>query len=416
MIGDGMRTSLGKNFWIYRFLQVATALGYSASSIAAMWWILNEYHKMIYVSYLMIPPLILSSVAQPFVAPAGDRYNKKSLMTFGLLIQVTMYVFATLFFIHDKMTLSFLIFFEVIATVGKITFNTGSIGILPHIVESEKINEGMNITERINSTMSILGGVIGGSLVTFLGVAKSFAFLTSSVFVAFILCFFIEYKITKNFNGFKTCWFNDVKEGFSYTVNNKVVFGFFLYSLIIGVAFAPMIISFPYLIKEVSGLPPFFVGLLTSSMGVGVIVGSFCYPLASKLLNNKKIVYLSSIVFFCSLLMISAIHSAIFIFIGQFLIGFSRNWINVTVDSLLLKYLPENLRTRVLSNLMFFATINMPIAMLASGLLMDSIGVYNILFIMSGVCFIAMVTIISNKMVRQFLSVGPDAAMQLLRK
>jgi MFS family permease len=410
-----MSTGLGKDFWVYRFVQIATALGYSASSIAAMWWVLSEFHEMIYVSYMMIPPLIISAIVQPFVAPAGDRYNKKTLMSFGLFIQIVIYFLATLAFLNNSMTLQFLIFFEVIATVGKIIFNTGAIGILPHIVEDEKITDGMNITDRINSTMSILGGVAGGTLVTLLGISNSFVFLTSCIFIAFVLCFFIRYKITKSSSPVKNNWFCDIRDGFLYTINNRVVCGFFLYSLIIGVALAPMIISFPYLIKEIGGLPPFFVGLLMSSMGLGVIVGSFCYSFANRLINKKTMVYFSSGTFFLALLLVSTIHSAFFVFVGQFLIGFSRNWINVTVDSMLLKYLPENLRTRVLSNLMFFATINMPIAMLASGFLMDVIGIYNILLIMSGVCFIAMVTIVSNKMVREFLSVDPDAAMKLLR-
>lgn len=54
----------------------------------------------------------------------------------------------------------------------------------------------------------------------------------------------------------------------------------------------------------------------------------------------------------------SVSHHIVVLFIGQFIIGLSRNWINVTVDSLLM--------------------INMPLAMLIFGGLMDALGVYNI--------------------------------------
>lgn len=410
-----MKNSLGKDFWVFRFVQIATALGYSASSIAAMWWVLDEFHNIRYVSYLMIPPLVISALAQPFIAPAGDRYNKKTLMTLGLIMQVISYLAATIFFLNNCMSLWALVTFEIIATMGKVVFNTGSIGILPHILAPEKITEGMNVTDRINSTMSILGGITGGSLVTFMGIANSFAFLTGCIIIAFALCFFIKCKASHFKKDNNKNWLEDVKIGFSYTIKNKVVCGFFLFSLIIGLAFAPMIISFPYLIKEINALPPFFVGLLASSMGMGVIVGSFLYPITSQAIDKKLMVYSSSMIFFLAILLVSCIHNAFVIFLGQFMIGFSRNWINVTVDSLLLICLPENLRTRVLSNLMFFSTINMPVAMLASGFLMDVLGVYNLLFIVSGVCFIAMISIISNKMVRKFLSVSPDEAMEMLR-
>lgn len=411
-----MNTSLGRDFWLYRFVQIATAVGYSASSIAAMWWVLGEYNKLAYVSYLMIPPLLISAIAQPFVAPAGDRHNKKKLMLIGLFIQLLSYLFVTTLFVVNGMSFIPLVSFEVAATFGKIIFNTGSIGILPHIVDKDKITEGMNVTDRINSTVSILGGAAGGTLVTFLGMTKSFAFLTLCVSVAIILCFFVKYNNPNSLHLTRSLWFDDVKCGFNYTVRNKVVLGFFSYSIIIGLAFAPMIISLPYLIKEINGLPPFFVGLLTSSMGGGVIVGSMLYPHAQDKISKITMVYLSSFIFFLSMLIISLMHNAFFIFLGQFMIGFSRNWINVTIDSMLLKHLPDKLRTRVLSNLMFFATINMPVAMLASGFIMDNIGVYNLLLILSGVCFISMISIISNKMIRQFLAAMPNEADELLKE
>ncbi|MBA5600590.1 hypothetical protein H1224_05885 [Pectobacterium aroidearum] len=85
-----MEKTLGINFWIFRISQVITALGYSASSIAAMWWVLGEYHKMIYVSFLVVPPLVISALSQPFAAPAGDRYDKKKFII-GLGIQLISY-------------------------------------------------------------------------------------------------------------------------------------------------------------------------------------------------------------------------------------------------------------------------------------------------------------------------------------
>lgn len=411
-----MRTNLGKNFWVYRFVQIATSLGYSASSIAAMWWVLGEYHQMIYVSYLMIPPLVISAFIQPLISPAGDRYNKKTLMINGLLIQGVGYVFAALVFISDEMTLSLLIAFEITATVGRVIFNTGTLGILPNLVKSENITDAVNITDRINSSMSIIGGVIGGALVTFLGVANSFVMLSCCLGAAIVLCFFIKYINPNSQAESKVKWLSDVKAGFSYTVKNEVVFGFFLYSLIIGLAFAPMLISFPFLIKEVSGLPPFYVGLLTSSMGLGIIIGSFIYPYVIRKIKKSTIVYLSSFLFFFALFIAGFFSGAFFIFLCQFMIGFSRNWINVTIDSLLLKSIPEKFRTRVLANLMFFSTINMPIAMLLSGFFIDILGVYNLLLMLSVLCFIAMLFIISNKKIRFFLIAEPEEAKRLLKE
>ncbi|MDY4385708.1 MFS transporter [Pectobacterium aroidearum] len=410
-----MEKTLGINFWIFRISQVITALGYSASSIAAMWWVLGEYHKMIYVSFLVVPPLVISALSQPFAAPAGDRYDKKKLIITGLGMQLISYFIVAKIIFSGEMNIAFFIAFEILSTFGKIIFNTGSIGIIPCLVPSDKITDGMNITHRINSTMSILGGVFGGGLVTFFGTAYSFAFLTTCIAISTFLCFFMKYKKEVGSVSKTSKWLDDVKEGFNYTVNNKVVFGFFMYSLVIGLSFAPMLIAFPYLIKEINGLPALFAGLLATSMGLGVICGSFIYPFACKVIDSKNLVYVSSFLFFLALLMIGTFHNVAFVFAGQFIIGLSRNWINVTIDSLLLIHLPSHLRTRVLSNLSFFAMINMPLAMMISGFLMDTLGVYNIMLALSAVCFIAMLLITTDKMVRKFLSADPDEAKALLK-
>lgn len=86
----------------------------------------------------------------------------------------------------------------------------------------------------------------------------------------------------------------------------------------------------------------------------------------------------------------------------------------MVIDSLLLINLPKHLRTRVLSNLSFFAMINMPVAMLLFSYLMDLMGVYNIFLMLSALCFIAMLVIVSKREIRRFLSAEPEEAAEML--
>ncbi|MBA0207331.1 hypothetical protein [Pectobacterium aroidearum] len=103
--------------------------------------------------------------------PILDRYDKKKLIITGLGMQLISYFIVATILFSGGMNIAFFIAFEILSTFGKIIFNTGSIGIIPCLVPSDKITDGMNITHRINSTMSILGGVFGGGLVTFFGTA-----------------------------------------------------------------------------------------------------------------------------------------------------------------------------------------------------------------------------------------------------
>lgn len=267
---------MGLNFWLFRFSQVSAALGFSASSIAIVWWVLNEYHKMVFVTYIIIPALIITALSQPFVAPAGDRFSKKKLLIAGCVIQSLSYLVAAFILKYNNMNIILMMGIEILSAIGKVIFNAGSIGILPHLVCKEKISDGINIIDRINSVISILGGVFGGFFVTMLGVPNSFFLYSFCLIISCILCVFFKYA-NDNIQDNHDKWFNDVKAGFLYTIKNPVISGFFFFSLFLGLAFAPMLIAFPYIIKQMNGLSAFFIGILSASMGLGTIAGSLAY-------------------------------------------------------------------------------------------------------------------------------------------
>ena len=176
-----------------------------------------------------------------------------------------------------------------------------------------------------------------------------------------------------------------------------------------------MLIAFPYIIKQINGLPAFFIGILSASMGLGTITGSLAYNTALKKISKNIIVYISSFIFFFSIILVCLRKDVFSLFLCQFLIGISRCWINVTVDTMLLLYLPENLRTKVLSNMMFFSMINIPIAMVFSGFLMDYFGIYNFLGILSIIFLIAATILILNTNIRIFLMASPEKAALMLK-
>ncbi len=60
--------------------------------------------------------------------------------------------------------------------------------------------------------------------------------------------------------------------------------------------------------------------------------------------------------------------------------------------------------------------INMPLAMLIFGGLMDALGVYNIFLVLSMLSFAGMLAIVSNEEVRGFLSEKPEEAMAMLSR
>lgn len=147
-----------------------------------------------------------------------------------------------------------------------------------------------------------------------------------------------------------------------------------------------------YMIKEVFKLESISYGFATSCIAIGVILGSFLYePISLKFKRLSNFVFYSSIMLGFGFLAILNNNISIF-YLALITIGISKNWINVSIDSKLISSLPDNLRTKVISNISFFGNLSIPISNLLSGYIIDTynlniIIILNSLFVI-GISFI----------------------------
>ncbi|TCJ98869.1 putative MFS family arabinose efflux permease [Volucribacter psittacicida] len=409
---------LGINFWRYRLAFVITTIGNMAVSIAITWWIIDFYHKAIYVSYVMIPSVIVAILTNFLLAPLGDKFDRKKIIEMGLMIQFFSCFIILLPQLLDQLSLSFFIVFYLLFSLGGGIVRVGSMGFIANIVNKSHLLLANNMIMRINALVSILSGVIGGVLFYQFGLLYAFLLLMLLQIIALILIHRINILFEKEgHRKNKINWLiGDLYQGIQYTLKSKILSSLFVYSLIVGLAFGPMQLIIIYLIKIKFELNAFSYGIAMSFMAIGVVFGSLIYHKVASIFQLKsRFVFFSSYLFCVAFILLGLFNYLIIFSISLLLIGMARNWINVTVDTRLLTALPDKIRTRVLANMSFFGNISVPIANLFTGFILDNSHIFIILSFNCIMTLLASCVFVFNQSVIRFIDLEDEDYTQFLK-
>ncbi|WP_101775481.1 MFS transporter [Pasteurella oralis] len=406
--------SLGKNFWLYRFSFLLSSLTSIATNISINWWILDTYQKAIYVSYTLIPATIIYISTSFLLSPLGDKFSRKKLIQIGMLIQIS--AFITLIIIYDFLLLDifYLMVFQTFFSLGNGIVRIGSTSFIVDLVEENRITEANNIIMRLNSAISILGLIFGGAIVAYFDfiIAFSIYLILSilSIFLINLINVYSNVNLNKNIK-----FFDDLLLGVKYTITSDVIRGLFFYSMIMGIVFGPLQLIIIYIIKEIMKMSSFDYSFSMSGMSIGIILGSYLYEkIKAQFSYMHLFMVFSSCLFILGLVCIYfSYYSNVFIF-AMIMIGIARNWINVTVDSHLLKTLDPAIRTKVLLNMSFFGNISVPLSTLFTGGLIDTLGIPFILLTNIVLVGIAIGIFLFNQAVIGFINSPVDRAKQML--
>ncbi len=278
-------------------------------------------------------------------SPLGDMFNKKRIVLLGTMIQFISYSIICIILFFFQLDISTIFFIELASAIGASFVEVGSVGMLPMLVKRDRLLEATKTIASLDSMVMLVGAPLGDFLLALLGVSFSFFFYSLMLLLSIYLVCFMSLSKHDNERPLqldkKRVFLSDLKCGVLFTWGNKITRTIFIFSLLIGMAFSCLQITMPYLIKVVHKLPAEYLGFVVSSLGFGVVFSSIIISSVMRFVKNKTIVYFSAFLFVVSsvLLFVSASH--IVYMISYFLLGVSKNFINIIVDTNLLIFLPK---------------------------------------------------------------------------
>jgi MFS transporter, DHA3 family, macrolide efflux protein len=158
-------SSLGPDFWKFRFGQLVSLLGNGCRSIVLSWWILEKTGSAKAIAWVLVPAMVVNLVLLPLFGPLGDNFSRKKLIVIADLGRfITACLMAGMVY-FDHFNLFLLAGLYSTASIGTALFNAAGSGIIPQIVDKRKWQIAPQQSYAITSFGQVAGGVVGGLVV-----------------------------------------------------------------------------------------------------------------------------------------------------------------------------------------------------------------------------------------------------------
>lgn len=380
--------TLGHDFWNYRAGQAISMIGDACGHIALAWWILDKTGSAAKMSVVMAPAMVVRIILMPLLGPFGDKFSRKHLIIVADLWRffLTLILAGMAYFNIYNQALLIVLF--ILISLGSALFMAASGGIVPQLVPRDKLQSAMQQSQATMSIANIIGSVIGGIAVSSFGVISAFFVDALSYFIAGICTMRIRASTvpdlihTDRKLSAMAQWFTDLKGGFQILFRIPLLFWLCILAMLINLAFSPMPIVMPVLVKTGRAMPAWFLGALEGSVSLGVVVGSLSITHIRRRLKSFELMVIAIALMGAGTMVLPWIPNILLPLVVLFTIGLSQACANIPLGTQMSLTIPDHFRGRIFSIMGFMCSGMSPIGIAAVGGLISWIGLNSSLMLM----------------------------------
>ena len=369
--------------------QFISVVGDICGHVAFTWWILDKENGTEAIAAIMAPAMFFRIFLMPLFGPFGDKYSRKKLLALSEALRGITSAALAIIIINNYYNLPLLIGLFSLLSVGTALYTSASGGIIPQLVSAKVLEPAIQLSQSVLSIGNVLGGIIGGSLVAFIGVEKTYILDSLSFFIAALALITIKQstlptKASLPHSGVSQ-WLDEIKEGFKVMYKIKVLFSWAILAMIMNFIMAPFAIVLPALIKEAKQMPAWSLGWVEMAGGLGAIAGSYSVAFLLQKVSRANLIYWSIFGLGLSCAFLPIGNSVFILMFFMFTLAAFGVICNVPASTQITIATPDHLRSRVFSILGFMCQGVTPISMAIVGVLMAKIGIEETMMVMGGV-------------------------------
>ncbi|GAA0719606.1 MFS transporter [Clostridium malenominatum] len=383
------------NFILFSLGKFISIFGASIYTFAMGLYVLKITGSGLNFATNLILSIIPMIIINPIAGVMADRLDKKKLVVLMDLANGTLllglYVLSSMYGLKINMIYASTFIMTIFTTIFGISFETAK----PNIVSDKRLMSINSISKIIDSTSSILGPMIGGIVFSFMDI-KFFIIFNG---VCFILSGVSEIFIDFNFNCKnlderieKVNLFSDIVEGFKYMRERRSLVSLFIIFISLNFFMGLSIsIPLPFILNNVLNFTSKYYGISQGALPIGMILGAVFVKGVSEKYPYRQILMMTSIVLSICMILIglptlviniqfsSRIYLIYYCTILMFT-GIAISLIDIPLMYMLQRIITDEYRGRVLSLGISIAKIILPVALIISGLLVNSIPTYVLTF------------------------------------
>ncbi len=375
------------NFRLFWFGQLVSLSGTWVQIIAQSWLVLeltNSAFLLGIANAIAAMPIMLFSLVGGVVA---DRFNKKH-----IIITTQALSMALAFCLGALVSLKIAAFWNVaivIAALGLVNaFDVPTRqAFIVELVQRSDLNNAVALNSILFNAARIIGPVIAGFLVGWLGLSSCFYINGASFFAVILALLFIRGDFTGKHKAAGTIM-RDITDGAGYVWANKDIRALVAITAISSIFGMANVVLMPIFARDILKVGIKGLAFLMASVGAGAILGALALAAFSH--YNKKDVFVKTgtVVLSLSLILFSFSRVYPFSLFLLFCVGWGIITQSATINTLLQLNTPDRLRGRVMSfyTLMFLGMT--PVGSFQAGLMAHWFGAPAALALSGMACFL----------------------------
>lgn len=364
----------------------------------------------------MVPRIILGPVA----GVISDKFDKKKLVVYSDILSGILLILLYSISINKGLSLTYIYITTALLTSLNTIFSISFDASIPNLVKDENLVKINSYRTSITSITNILGPILGGLIFGIFNI-NLFILLNG---ISFILSAISEYFI--DFNAYKldnkkeekdssiekNSIIADLKEGFNYIKQKKILFTLIKFTPIINFLFTALSICLPFILVNDLLLSSKLVGTVEGAFAIGMLIMSLVFSIIPEVKRKGLVIGIGTILIGITTFLIgipvsglmtvnSLMFYAIYYCLVAIIIGAIIVFINLPIDLTMQRETPAEYRGRVYGTLGTISSIITPLACIIYGFLLDMVPSHLIVFA-SGVLLVIIGLVISaNKTIHE---------------
>lgn len=371
-----MKEKNNKNYILFWFSQSGSQLGSAMTGFALVIWAYEQTNSAMAVSLLTffsyLPYILVSVFAGAFV----DTHKKKSIMLWSDTISVLCSFFVLMIYMVGKLQVWHIYIVNTITGFMNAFQSPASTVAIGLLVPKEKYSKVSGLNSFSSSLIMVATPMLAASISSFLGLGgilfidiATFCF----AFVILLVFIYIPEAITNRENSKKNSVLHGCKEGFAFLLKHKGML-YMILSMALLNFFSRLTYEniLPAMILARSGGNNHSLGIVSSILGIGGILGGLLVMLFKTPKSSIKVIYFSAAFSFLFGDLLMGVGQNVFVWMFAALAAsIPIPFINAGQNVLMYNTVPKEMQGRVFAvrNAVQYFTI--PIGTLLGGVLAD---------------------------------------------
>ena len=220
----------------------------------------------------MVPTMLLGA----FAGVIADRVNRRHLMMVGLVLMCLVSLSLAALAISDRLAIWHVALGAVLSGIfwsGEFPVRRTMLG---EIAGLGRLSAAMGLDSATNNFTRMLGPLLGGALLTTLGLGGAYALGVLLYAVAFISMLSLSFQENPSTESASVGVLTSISEGFAYIRTNRLIAGTLVITVFVNLFGFSYVSMVPVIGEQQLGLGAVAIGVLMSVEGCGALLGSLC--------------------------------------------------------------------------------------------------------------------------------------------